>query len=169
MVFFFFQAEDGIRDADVTGVQTCALPISGWWGRTAGRIVAHPAATLALGLAGFGALATAAIGYTPAGFGGAPPAPAGSDSADGSGAARSAFISPDGRTVRFQVALAAGDPGSNAALGQVPAIRAAVATGARDAGATDYGVSGEAPATYDISRVSGHDLLRIVPVAIVVI
>src|SRR5215813_2694594 len=27
-IFFFFQAEDGIRDADVTGVQTCALPIS---------------------------------------------------------------------------------------------------------------------------------------------
>src|SRR5258707_9024511 len=25
---FFFQAEDGIRDADLTGVQTCALPIS---------------------------------------------------------------------------------------------------------------------------------------------
>src|SRR6266498_6042566 len=25
--FFFFQAEDGIRDADVTGVQTCAPPI----------------------------------------------------------------------------------------------------------------------------------------------
>src|SRR5437773_5266698 len=33
---FFFQAEDGIRDRDVTGVQTCALPIS-WpeeWGGT---------------------------------------------------------------------------------------------------------------------------------------
>src|SRR5690606_39873412 len=34
--FFFFQAEDGIRDFHVTGVQTCALPISGrispsWW------------------------------------------------------------------------------------------------------------------------------------------
>src|SRR6266478_8579832 len=34
--FFFFQAEDGIRDLTVTGVQTCALPISavcepGWW------------------------------------------------------------------------------------------------------------------------------------------
>src|SRR5207245_7635140 len=27
--FFFFQAEDGIRDATVTGVQTCALPIFG--------------------------------------------------------------------------------------------------------------------------------------------
>src|SRR5690606_40285103 len=26
-VFFFFQAEDGIRDFHVTGVQTCALPI----------------------------------------------------------------------------------------------------------------------------------------------
>src|SRR5687767_15494255 len=27
-MFFFFQAEDGIRDKLVTGVQTCALPIS---------------------------------------------------------------------------------------------------------------------------------------------
>src|SRR5256885_8599463 len=30
MIFFFFQAEDGIRDYKVTGVQTCALPISDW-------------------------------------------------------------------------------------------------------------------------------------------
>src|SRR5688500_2018945 len=32
MFFFFFQAEDGIRDYKVTGVQTCALPILrlGW-------------------------------------------------------------------------------------------------------------------------------------------
>src|SRR6266478_3659169 len=28
-LFFFFQAEDGIRGLTVTGVQTCALPISG--------------------------------------------------------------------------------------------------------------------------------------------
>src|SRR6266540_6751154 len=38
LFFFFFQAEDGIRDRDVTGVQTCALPISrptGWCGRWA--------------------------------------------------------------------------------------------------------------------------------------
>src|SRR5256886_7759009 len=33
VLFFFFQAEDGIRDLTVTGVQTCALPIS--------RIVPH--------------------------------------------------------------------------------------------------------------------------------
>src|SRR2546430_15378507 len=29
LFFFFFQAEDGIRDLTVTGVQTCALPIFG--------------------------------------------------------------------------------------------------------------------------------------------
>src|SRR2546422_447704 len=29
-MLFFFQAEDGIRDVAVTGVQTCALPISGY-------------------------------------------------------------------------------------------------------------------------------------------
>src|SRR5438067_11930358 len=35
IVFFFFQAEDGIRDRNVTGVQTCALPILS--GLNAGR------------------------------------------------------------------------------------------------------------------------------------
>src|SRR5437764_10936722 len=35
--FFFFQAEDGIRDTSVTGVQTCALPIC---------LVSHPELTL---------------------------------------------------------------------------------------------------------------------------
>src|SRR5437868_14457060 len=32
--FFFFQAEDGIRDRNVTGVQTCALPISDGYAQT---------------------------------------------------------------------------------------------------------------------------------------
>src|SRR5438105_5558888 len=36
-LFFFFQAEDGIRDPLVTGVQTCALPISPPRGRHAGE------------------------------------------------------------------------------------------------------------------------------------
>src|ERR1022692_5011361 len=31
-MWLFFQAEDGIRDYKVTGVQTCALPISSQWG-----------------------------------------------------------------------------------------------------------------------------------------
>src|SRR5437764_13165212 len=34
-LFFFFQAEDGIRDTSVTGVQTCALPI---WRRVRLRV-----------------------------------------------------------------------------------------------------------------------------------
>src|SRR5690348_18081106 len=36
VVFFFFQAEDGIRDGRVTGVQTCALPI---WERNQFRVL----------------------------------------------------------------------------------------------------------------------------------
>src|SRR3989449_4020118 len=45
--FFFFQAEDGIRDVAVTGVQTCALPISGSVAAAPGRrfIVHQHAAT----------------------------------------------------------------------------------------------------------------------------
>src|SRR5215510_13864771 len=46
--FFFFQAEDGIRDGHVTGVQTCALPIfhtvGGSWSSTR-RICASRRAT----------------------------------------------------------------------------------------------------------------------------
>src|SRR2546429_934674 len=38
--FFFFQAEDGIRDVAVTGVQTCALPIS-MLGGDVGAVVGH--------------------------------------------------------------------------------------------------------------------------------
>src|SRR5207249_8193259 len=42
---FFFQAEDGIRDRNVTGVQTCALPIFGFHniscrGNATGAVVA---------------------------------------------------------------------------------------------------------------------------------
>src|SRR5207248_6203326 len=43
-VVFFFQAEDGIRDRTVTGVQTCALPISvslGVAGDDGRRVEAH--------------------------------------------------------------------------------------------------------------------------------
>jgi RND superfamily putative drug exporter len=235
----------------------------GWWGRTAVRIVTRPAATLAFGLIAFGGLAAVALWYTPAGFGAAPGAPRGSDSAAGNAAlaahfpvansnptnvllrlpaaawadpapvaraerllaaspqfrgltgpldvngvtltaaqlsalhgklgdpralpavpppgsgvrpatwtayrAESQFISPDGRTILFDAGLAAGDPDSNAALHQVPAIRAAVAQVARAVGATRYGVAGDAPATYDVSQVSDADLLHIFPVAIIVI
>src|SRR5437762_13895668 len=42
MFFFFFQAEDGIRDTSVTGVQTCALPISNWGVRIATVAIRTP-------------------------------------------------------------------------------------------------------------------------------
>src|SRR6478609_854179 len=46
--FFFFQAEDGIRDKLVTGVQTCALPILGATAKRARRseiVAAAPCAS----------------------------------------------------------------------------------------------------------------------------
>src|SRR5437773_7056023 len=46
--FFFFQAEDGIRDRDVTGVQTCALPISSLCGKECIRACGPPAIASAL-------------------------------------------------------------------------------------------------------------------------
>src|SRR5205823_12197168 len=42
--YFFFQAEDGIRDKLVTGVQTCALPILNWAGREIMCLRSFPAA-----------------------------------------------------------------------------------------------------------------------------
>src|SRR5436189_437653 len=55
---FFFQAEDGIRDTSVTGVQTCALPIStaivcGW----------HPSAIMNIGVVPGGTFATASVRF----------------------------------------------------------------------------------------------------------
>jgi RND superfamily putative drug exporter len=55
----------------------------GLWSRVAGRIVRHPAPTLAIGVVVFGALALGALGYVAGGFGGDTTAPAGSDSAAG--------------------------------------------------------------------------------------
>src|SRR5437773_10015364 len=59
---FFFQAEDGIRDRDVTGVQTCALPISDvedvvsfytmFYTRPVGRFVLQVCRTLSCALNG---------------------------------------------------------------------------------------------------------------------
>jgi len=56
---------------------------TGWWGRTAARIVRRPVLPLTIGVIAFGALAIAVPSYKPGGFGGAISAPAGSDSAAG--------------------------------------------------------------------------------------
>src|SRR5205807_9204308 len=53
-LIFFFQAEDGIRDYKVTGVQTCALPICPPPHSPAGERGSPAASELALGSAGAG-------------------------------------------------------------------------------------------------------------------
>jgi RND superfamily putative drug exporter len=79
------------------------------------------------------------------------------------------YVSSDGRIVQYSTGLHAGNPGGTPALNAVPSIRATTAAVAKSIGATDYGVGGEAPAIYDISSISNHDLKRVIPVAIVVI
>src|SRR6266511_236458 len=54
--FFFFQAEDGIRDFHVTGVQTCALPISGEDGLRRALTVPYDVVVLDLQLPGLDGL-----------------------------------------------------------------------------------------------------------------
>ena len=61
------------RTAGAAGADGVSAGRPGWWGRIASRIVARPAAVLALGLAVFCGLAVAAAGYTPTGFGAARP------------------------------------------------------------------------------------------------
>src|SRR2546425_2311505 len=59
--FFFFQAEDGIRDKLVTGVQTCALPIF-----TVGATIALATGGLLLGEGGFTVTSVLAVAvFTP--------------------------------------------------------------------------------------------------------
>src|SRR5256885_4567435 len=63
-VFFFFQAEDGIRDYKVTGVQTCALPIFLVAGPAAGAAGTPPAAPSGAGAVVIVAGAIAVAGRT---------------------------------------------------------------------------------------------------------
>ena len=79
------------------------------------------------------------------------------------------YVSADGLTFQFQTNLKAGDPSSTAAMNAVPALRQTAAQAASAMGAVDYGVGGEAPAFYDISQISDSDLLRVIPIAILVI
>jgi RND superfamily putative drug exporter len=79
----------------------------GWWGRSAGRIVARPAATLIFGLIAFGGLAAVALWYTPAGFGAAPGAPRGSDSAAGNALLAAHFPAASGNPTNVLLRLPA--------------------------------------------------------------
>jgi putative drug exporter of the RND superfamily len=83
--------------------------------------------------------------------------------------ATAGFVSPDGRTVQFQVTLRAGAQQSTSALNATPKIRSVVAEAARRSGAVDSGVAGEAAALYDVSSTSNRDLFHVIPVAIAAI
>ena len=79
------------------------------------------------------------------------------------------FVSADGKTIQFETSLSAGDPSTTAAMNATPAARDAAAAAATTLHATDYGVTGEAPALYDISAISNSDLAHVIPIAIIVI
>jgi RND superfamily putative drug exporter len=83
--------------------------------------------------------------------------------------ATSEFVSPDGRIVQFEAALAAGSQQSTQAMNATPEIRAAVAQAGARSGAVQSGVAGEAAALYDISSTANHDLGVIVPIAVLAI
>jgi RND superfamily putative drug exporter len=79
------------------------------------------------------------------------------------------LISPDGRTVQYSVAFANGDSSSPAVLESVPGMRADVDRVARAAGASASGVFGAVAFAYDVSHISGSDLVRIIPIVAVLI
>jgi RND superfamily putative drug exporter len=79
------------------------------------------------------------------------------------------FISADGRTVQFVATLTAGSQDSTPAMHATPDVRQAVAAAASASGAVQAGLAGEAAALFDVSTTSGHDMVEIIPVAIVAI
>jgi putative drug exporter of the RND superfamily len=83
--------------------------------------------------------------------------------------ASGSYVSADGYTISFATSLAAGSPATTAAEEAVPAIRADAARAARVAGASAYGVTGQAAFTYDVAQLSDSDLRTVIPIAIAVI
>src|SRR5438034_7414454 len=89
--FFFFQAEDGIRDHCVTGVQTCALPILA-------PLSGMPGTVTALTVAGRGLAGATALTFLR------------DNAADASVTATNLSVSPDGNRVIADVTIASGAP-----------------------------------------------------------
>jgi RND superfamily putative drug exporter len=79
------------------------------------------------------------------------------------------YVSTDGKTIQFQTSLTAGDPSTTAAMNATPTARDAATAAAGTLHAVDSGVTGEAPALYDISSISNSDLAHVIPIAIIVI
>ena len=83
--------------------------------------------------------------------------------------ASSQYFSADGLTLLFPTSLAAGPSTSTAAAAAIPNVRLAVASVSRSIGATSSGVDGYAPLAADVGSLSMHDLLRIIPIVMLVL
>ena len=79
------------------------------------------------------------------------------------------FISRDGRTVLVSTNLSAGGAGTTRALQAIPRVRSVVAGVAQQVGAPQYGVTGEAAGAADVAAVSGQDVVRLVPVVLILL
>jgi len=79
------------------------------------------------------------------------------------------FVSSDGRTVQYLVTLTAGPSISTAAAQAMPSVRASTTAVGRSIGATTVGVDGYAPVAADVGAISGHDLLKILPIVMIVL
>ncbi|HET9058868.1 MAG TPA: MMPL family transporter [Acidimicrobiales bacterium] len=79
------------------------------------------------------------------------------------------LVTRDGRVVQWEAELTVGPQSTNAAMSATPAVRDIVSAAARASGAVDSGVTGQAASVYDVSGTSGHDMMEIVPVAILAI
>jgi RND superfamily putative drug exporter len=83
--------------------------------------------------------------------------------------ATAAYVGPGGRVIQFEASLRAGGQQTTSALNATPKIRRVVSAAAHASGALAWGVAGEAAALYDVSTTSDHDLVNIIPVAILAI
>ncbi len=79
------------------------------------------------------------------------------------------YVSSNGETVQYLASLTVGDPATTKALHAVPQVRRVVTSVGEQVHATASAVGGEAPAIYDISATSDHDLRTVIPIAILVI
>jgi RND superfamily putative drug exporter len=79
------------------------------------------------------------------------------------------FISKDGKTVQYYAILKAGETGSPEALRAIPDVRAQVDKISKDIGAVKNSVYSADSVAYDINQTTDKDLLRIIPVVLVVI
>ena len=79
------------------------------------------------------------------------------------------FISDDGHTIQFYAVLAKGISNTPQAASQIPAMRTQLATVVAGSGASAYGVLSQDAFTYDIDNLSNNDLIKIIPLVLIVI